>query len=102
MYVTYGAEAWTIESADEQHLSVFGRKLIRRIYDPVFIDGELKRRSNKEIEELLGHEDRLFGRVVSMSDCRPRGLGFNSWPYPRHFFGSIGSGMGSTQPHEDN
>ena len=55
--VTYGAETWTIKSADEQHLSVFERKIIRRIYGLVFIDGELKRRFNKEIDELLGHEN---------------------------------------------
>ena len=40
----------------EQHLRVFERKIIHRIYGPVFIDGEWKRRSNKNIE-LLGHEN---------------------------------------------
>ena len=47
-------------------------------------------------------KNRLFGIVVSTSDCRPRGPGFDSRLYPRNFCGSIGSGMGSTQPHEDN
>ena len=46
--------------------------------------------------------DRLFGIVVSMSDCHPRDPGFDSWLYPRNFSGSIGSGMGSTQSREDN
>ena len=46
--------------------------------------------------------DRLFGIVVSTSDCHPRGPGFDSRLYPRNFSGSIGSGMGSTQPREDN
>ena len=46
--------------------------------------------------------DHLFGIVVSMSDCHPRGPGFDSRLYPRHFSGSIGSGTGSTQPREDN
>ena len=55
--VTYGAKAWTIKLADEQHLRVFERKVIRRIYGPVFIDGEWKRRFNKEMHELLGHEN---------------------------------------------
>ena len=36
--VAYGAETWTIKTADEQHLRVFERKIIRRIYGPVFID----------------------------------------------------------------
>ena len=38
--VTYGAETWTIKSADEQHLRIFERKIIRRNYGPVFIDGD--------------------------------------------------------------
>ena len=45
---------------------------------------------------------RLFGIVVSTSDCHPRGPGFDSRLYPRNFSGSIGSGTGSTQPREDN
>ena len=43
-----------------------------------------------------------FVIVVSTSDCHPRGLGFYSRLYPRHFSGSKGSGTGSTQPREDN
>ena len=46
--------------------------------------------------------DHLFGIVVSTSDCHPRGPGFDSRLYLRNFSGSIGSGMGSTQPREDN
>ena len=56
------------------------RKIIRRIYGPVFIDGEWKRRSNKEIDELLGHENivgfikaliiRWFGRIERLSEER--------------------------------
>ena len=47
-------------------------------------------------------KDHLFGIVVSMSDCHPRGPGFDSRLYPRNFSISIGSGTGSTQPREDN
>ena len=47
-------------------------------------------------------ENCLFGIVVSMSDCHPRGPRFGSSLYPRNFSGNIGSGMGSTQPLEDN
>ena len=46
--------------------------------------------------------DRLFGIVVSTSDCHPRGPGFDLRLYPRILSGSIGSGTGSTQPREDN
>ena len=44
----------------------------------------------------------LFGIMVSMTVCHPRGPGFDSWLYHRHFSGCIESGMGSTQPREDN
>ena len=45
---------------------IFERKIIiRRIYGPVFIDGEWKRRSNKEIDELLSHEN-LVGLIKAM------------------------------------
>ena len=46
--------------------------------------------------------DSLFGIVVSTSNCHPRGPGFDSRLYHRNFSGSIGSGTGSTQSHEDN
>ena len=45
------------KTADEQHLSVCERKIIRRIRGPVFIDGEWIRKCKKEIDELLGHEN---------------------------------------------
>ena len=53
--VTYGAETWTLKVADENHLHVFEKKVIRRIYDPICVNGDLRIRSNKEIDKLLGH-----------------------------------------------
>ena len=44
----------------------------------------------------------IFGIVVTMSNCHSRGPWFGSQLYSRNVSGSIGSGMGSTQPHEDN
>ena len=44
----------------------------------------------------------IFGIVVSMSNCHPRGPGFGTRLYSRNFSGSIGSGTGSTQPREDS
>ena len=46
--------------------------------------------------------DRLFGIVVSTSDCHPRGTGFDSRLDFRTFSGTIRSGTGTTQPIEDN
>ena len=87
-FVTYGAETWTIKLADEQHLRVFERKINSRIYGPVFIDGEWKRRYNKEIDELLGHENivgfikalkiRLLGNIERMSEERVPKMILNS------------------------
>ena len=37
--LTYGAETWVLSKQDEHHLSIFERKILRRIYDPV-MDGE--------------------------------------------------------------
>ena len=51
---------------------------------------------------LMTRCDHLFSIVVSTSDCHPRDPGFDSRLYPRKFSGSIGSGTGFTQPHEDN
>ena len=54
------------------------------------------------IQTIYHPSDRLFGIVVSTSDCHPIGPGFDSRLYPRNFSGSIGSGTGSTQLREDN
>ena len=50
---------------------------------------------------IIEYKDLLFGIVVSTSDCRPRGPGFDSRLYPRNFSENIGSGTRSTQPRED-
>ena len=39
-------------------------------------------------------EDRLFGIVVSTSECHKRGPRFDSRLYPRNFYGSVGYGRG--------
>jgi hypothetical protein len=33
--VTYGCEAWTLTNRDEQHLRIFERRILRKIFDPV-------------------------------------------------------------------
>ena len=54
------------------------------------------------LNDFVSLKDRLFEMAVSMSDCHPRGPGFDSRLYSRNFSGSrpIGSGTGSTQPRE--
>jgi hypothetical protein len=55
--VTYGAQAWTLRSVDEQALRVFERKVLRLIYGSVCIQGEQRLRTNAELDHLLGHAD---------------------------------------------
>jgi hypothetical protein len=51
--VTYGAQAWTLRTVDEQALRVFERKVLC----PVCIQGEWRLRTNAELDNLLGHVD---------------------------------------------
>ena len=71
--VTYGPEAWTIKITDEQHLRVFERNIMRRIYVPVFIGGECNRRSNKdlEVETIPTVMRRLVKTFYEKAHCHP-------------------------------
>ena len=78
--VTYGAETWNLFAADVSKLRVFERKIVRRIYGPIFENGNWRIRNNLEIEEILDHEDiarfiksqrlRWLGHVERMSESR--------------------------------
>ena len=39
--LTYGAETWVLSKQDEHLLSIFGRKILRRIYGPVIDGGKM-------------------------------------------------------------
>ena len=78
--VTYGAETCTMKVEDENNLCIFERKIVRRIYGPVYNNGEWRIRSNIEIDQLLEGENivsfiksnrlRSLGHVVRMHDER--------------------------------
>jgi hypothetical protein len=55
--VTYGGQAWTLRTVDEQAFRVFERKVLHHIYGPVCIQGEWRLRTNAELDNLLGHAD---------------------------------------------
>jgi hypothetical protein len=46
-----------LRTVDEQALRVFERKVLRRIYGPVCIQGKWRLRPNAELDNLLGHAD---------------------------------------------
>jgi hypothetical protein len=77
----YGAETWVLSKADELHLGVFERKILRRIYGPM-CEGEIWRsRYNEELYRLYDETDlvttvriprlRWAGHIVRMQDNLP-------------------------------
>jgi hypothetical protein len=46
-----------MKKKEEQALLIFERKIFRRIYGPKCEDGEWKRRTNRELEELSKGEN---------------------------------------------
>ena len=78
--VLYGAETWVLTKKDEDLLSIWERKILRRIYGPVCIDGEWRIRSNQELRDLykklpIVHELKVrrlswLGHVERMNDSR--------------------------------
>jgi len=56
--VTYGCEAWTLTTRDEQYLRIFERRILRKIFSPVQNeDGSLRIRMNHEQNELIENTD---------------------------------------------
>ena len=77
---TYGSETWNISVNDANKLRVFERRVIRRIYGPVFENGMWRIRSIVELNNLLKGEDivrfaksqrlRWIGHVERMAETR--------------------------------
>jgi len=56
--VTYGCEAWTLTNRDKQHLGIFERRILRKIFGPAQNeDGSWRIRMNYELNELIGNAD---------------------------------------------
>ncbi|MXP61705.1 hypothetical protein FD744_25325 [Pantoea sp. Taur] len=53
----YGSETWTTSKRIEQDLLVFERKILRRIFGGVHIDGNWRRRTNNEICSIFNEKD---------------------------------------------
>ena len=86
----YGAEAWTLSAADEKSLGTFERKILRKIFGPICIDGEYRRRMNIELYELYDDVElvrrvklqrlRWLGHVVRMDEQAPARKVFETTP----------------------
>jgi hypothetical protein len=50
-------EAWTTTKRDEQAVLVFKRKIFRSIYGPKYENGEWKRWTNRELDEISKGEN---------------------------------------------
>jgi hypothetical protein len=46
--VTYGCEAWTLTTRDEQHLRIFERKILRKIFWPNTRQGWILENQNEQ------------------------------------------------------
>lgn len=78
--VTYGAETWCLTQEDSRKLRVFERKIVRRIYGAIQVNGQWRLRNNAEIEGLIQNENiinfikvcrlRWAGHVVRMGGER--------------------------------
>lgn len=53
----YGSETWTTTKACEQDLLVFERKILRRIFGGVLVDGTWRRRKNQEVYDAFGENN---------------------------------------------
>jgi len=56
--VTYGCEAWTLTTRDEQYLRIYEPIILREIFGPVQNeDGSWRIRMNRELNELIENTD---------------------------------------------
>jgi len=76
--LTYGEETWVLSKQDEHRLSIFERKILRKIYGPVTEGGRWRIRTNQELHQLCGENDivkfcklsrlRWAGHVIRQDD----------------------------------
>ncbi|CAG9839544.1 unnamed protein product [Diabrotica balteata] len=53
--LTYGSEAWTLTKTDESAISIFERKVLRKIFGAVCENGIWRRRYNFELQNIYKH-----------------------------------------------
>jgi hypothetical protein len=55
--VLYGSEAWCLAANDEKNLSIWERKVLRKIFGPICVARNWRRRTNEEVKQLYGELD---------------------------------------------
>ena len=66
--LTYGSETWTIRKATGERLKRVERKILRRVFGPVFENGEWRILHNEEVYQLYQDDDVL--RFVELNKLR--------------------------------
>jgi len=51
--LAYGCETWSVTKGDEEKLLIFERKILRRIYGPIYENGDYQIRTNGKIYQLF-------------------------------------------------
>jgi len=51
--LVYGCETWSVTKGDKEKLLILERKVLRRIYGPIYKNGEYRIRTNKKIYQLF-------------------------------------------------
>jgi hypothetical protein len=69
--VTYGSETWCLTVNDERSLRTWERKVLRKIYGPVYDNGIWRIRTNKELLSLYQE----LNIVAEIKKARLRWLG---------------------------
>jgi hypothetical protein len=69
--VTYGSETWCVSANDERSFRTWERKVLRKIYGPVYDNGIWRIRTNKELMALYQELD----IVAEIKKARLRWLG---------------------------
>jgi hypothetical protein len=50
--VLYGSEAWCLTANDEKNLSIWEKKVLRKIFGPICVAGNWRRITNEEVKQL--------------------------------------------------
>ena len=64
----YGAESWTMSAADKKSLVTFEWEILRKIFGPICVNVEYRRRMNHELFEL--YDDVKLARRVKIQGLR--------------------------------